>query len=358
VLAAAGKAGNLGPETRMRSALVDAISTWGTVSLVHEPPPLVAAMAVWNIAQGASDVQLFLDQPAPELRAMIGHLPQVGITDCDAGFWAGLPAGRPPYPRQRQNAVAALHYRRTSVDWLLHCDADEFVWDGAAPRRALAAQPAEVDTLVLPNLERVFRRGVGQRGLFDGDFRRPHRRRRFLSRMLYGPALEFLNGGVSGYSVGKSISRTGRSLKIGIHRAQPGRSGKAALVVGRAGECRLLHVDGIAPLHLKIKLLRRFSFVTEGGVKEMAPARRRLMERFAELAADRQALDRFCRAMTSLSGWQRLLLRARGTLRTLDFAPERLMAQTCPAALVTPAEFDAMLRQREPRLARLAEGPD
>jgi hypothetical protein len=34
------------------------------------------------------------------------------------------------------------------------------------------------------------------------------------------------------------------------------------------------------------------------------------------------------------------------------------MAQTCPAALVTPAEFDAMLRQREPRLARLAEGPD
>ena len=174
--------------------------TWGIVATVDEPPQLVAAFAAHHLALGAAEIHLYLDRPDPEVQRLLAGLDGVRVTVCDEQYWAASPLGRrPPLPmgRQRQNANHA--YARAGTDWLLHCDADEFVRSADKIERRMAKAPAGVAFLQLKMLERV-RLADGMAGIFDGIFRRPGMGFEQWGEEVYGRFAKFLHSGITGHA--------------------------------------------------------------------------------------------------------------------------------------------------------------
>jgi hypothetical protein len=331
--------------------------SWALVATVDEPAPLVAAMAAWHLSQGATEIWLYLDRPAADLRVLLAHLPQVRLIECDRGFWSASAFGRRPTVAAHRQGLNANHaYLRTGADWLLHSDADEFLLDGAVLARDLAGLSDSVDGLILPNHERAYRLGQPQRTLFDGVYRRQRHRFRWIGPAIHGSTARYLNLGVTGYGMGKALTRTGRDLEVSIH-APRARAGGADPVLALAETARILHFDAMTPLHFALKMLKRAAETRPGEPLRHAPSRRRTETEVARLADDPEALALLIRRITGLAAPQRLALRLAGMLTPVRFDPLPAIERHCPGLRLSPAAFDAALRAHQPDLAaRLPEG--
>lgn len=231
---------------------------WGVVCTCREPTQLVVAFAAHHIAMGASEVWLFLDQPQPDLEAILDRIPQVIYQVCDASYWAGrIAKPRPAAVEYRQLVNAFEAYNRTGVDWLAHFDADEFLHSDVPVAHILSAQPEAIEFVVGEPRERAYVLGVVQEGLFDGVFRQPVPMNWGDAPFLFGAARKFLRRGVLGHSHGKSFLRKGHPLVPGIHTPRRPASHRHLTLRGWAAQrMRLLHFDGLTSLHWSGKLLR------------------------------------------------------------------------------------------------------
>lgn len=231
---------------------------WGVVCTCREPTQLVVAFAAHYVALGASEVHLFLDQPQPDLEALLRRIPEVILHVCDASYWSdhiGKPRPETVEYRQLMNVFDA--YQRAGVDWLAHFDADEFVHADLPVAEILAAQPKEIEFAVVEPRERAFVEGIPQIGLFEGVFRQPTPTQWGSAPFLFGGAARFLRQGVLGYPHGKCFMRTGRPLVPGIHTPRRPASARNVKLRGWAIQrIRLLHFDGLTALHWSGKLLR------------------------------------------------------------------------------------------------------
>lgn len=235
-----------------------AASDWGVVCTCREPTQLVVAFAAHYVGLGAHEVRLFLDQPQPDLQAILAKIPQVIVEVCDAAYWKntiGKPRPETVEYRQLMNIFHA--YRTTKVDWLAHFDADEFLHSDVPIDDLLAAQPTEIDFMVVEPRERAFIQGQPQVGLFDGVFRQPMPHNWGNAPFLFGAAQRFLRQGVLGYPHGKSFMRTGQAIVPGIHTPRRPSTHRREKLRGWAVQrARLLHFDGLTSLHWSAKLLR------------------------------------------------------------------------------------------------------
>ncbi len=327
---------------------------WGVVATVDEPAPLVAAMAAHHLDQGAAQVFLYLDRPDPDLRVLIGHLPGVVITDCDGAYWARVRhAGRHRDHVWRQVINANHAYARARVGWLLHCDADEFVADGAALARELAALPDEVHSLILPNVERAFCRGRPQADLFEGVFRRPWRGWRRFGWLMQGRHSGIFQDGLSAHALGKSVTRTACGRWLEIHRCAALTDTPVPTRFARASEARIVHFDGLTPAHWQAKMARLHAELPLRSYGRMSPTRRHVMAEMRRAGGDPAALARVFGRVQTLGFWQRLAMRLLGMMWRGRIDPGAAVARLCPAAAVTPEAFDAALVARD-RPAMLA----
>ncbi len=169
-------AGNARCQMIMRNTKSGA--SWGLAMLADEPEALVLANLCWHLEQGAQEIHLYLDAPetraAHTITAAAGRLPSVNVTRCDTAFWQRLNGCRPLLQTRRQTLVATQAYRHTEVDWLLHLDADEFLWlPPAQPFAQELASASDATAFIgLRNLERAFTTAAPQT-LFEGVFRVP-----------------------------------------------------------------------------------------------------------------------------------------------------------------------------------------
>ncbi len=215
---------------------------------------LLAAFAAHYAQMGASAIRLYFDRPDPEAAALLARIPEVEVIEADARFYTSEIGvrGKPDAlnRKQRMNADHALG--SMDVDWLLHVDADEFLaCDDVAA--TLAAQPEEVDSLHIPNGERAWIEGEPPRTIFDGVLRFPVTGRPRRVRRVLGPEVaEFTDRGLCGHMRGKSITRTGRGLSLGLHK--PRRDPPAR--IAEAADMTLCHFDGLTRAHWVAKLLR------------------------------------------------------------------------------------------------------
>lgn len=216
---------------------------WGVVSTVSEPPQLVVAFVAHALSLGAAEVCLYLDEPAPDLAAMLRPNPRVRLVDCDAAHWRRLGMARPWVPalRQRANLQAELDAGR--LPWLLHIDADEFLWGAGDIGAILAAQPQETGFLLVPVAERVHSGPADPGDVFAGRFRRQvgGPAEAAIAR-IDGPAAPFLQQGMAGYAGGKSFFRSGGKVSAGIH-VPDGASGPMPALHSHL----ILHFDGLTP---------------------------------------------------------------------------------------------------------------
>ena len=234
--------------SRARPPAPGPIPTWAVVATAREPFPLLAAFAAHHLRIGAAEVFLYLDRPSPRTVRRLSAVAGVRVTVADEAYFTathGCPRPEANMRRQRLNALDA--YRRTGADWLLHADADEFLRPGALVQE-LAALPPEVMALRVPNGERAFL--DTPRTIFDGVLRRMPDSPKRHAHLFGAVACDFTRSGFSGHAAGKSLTRTGQGLRIGIHA--PLQRHEAAIATSSSAV--ICHFDGLTPLHWARKL--------------------------------------------------------------------------------------------------------
>ncbi|MFT3689877.1 glycosyltransferase family 2 protein [Paenirhodobacter sp.] len=317
------------------------MQSWGVVALADEPGALIAAFAGWHLAQGAAEVHICLDRPNPEARDLLTGVPGVFLCEAGEDGWAFNGVGhRPARHLGRQKYHASRVLAQTRLDWLVHCDADEFVrpLKGSVAGVLSAVRPG-ASYVRIPVAERVF---VGDPGpdIFGGQFRAP-----WDGQGVYDEAQRLLlNRGVAGHQIGKSATRAGRGLFLGIH--QPMRDyggGGRDVPFDRSPELRLLHFDGLTELHYALKMMRRALALRVKAPPPHGPHRLLQIETLAAVASDPAAIHEQWRAAKTITPAQAEALRAEGVLSDDEVAMD-----------LSAAAFDRALIAREGALIEAA----
>lgn len=330
--------------------------TWGIVAMVDEPPQLVKAFVAHHLDAGACALHLFLDRDNPDLRAALAPLPEVHLTVADSAFWQAINGGhRPAHIMRRQARITEVAYARAGVDWLLHCDADEFLADGPGFARLLARQAPDVKALQLRMLERAYPSGAPREGLFDGVFRRAAPLFKDWGEATYGRYAKFMSDGLTGHTLGKGVARTGGTLRLGVHSVHWAKGG---IVGALQMPDMLLHFDGLTPRHFLMKLLARAE--EKGNLDNSARigTHRSKQVRFVhrERAAP-AALRKFAAGMLDLTLAQIEVLRQyEGLEDTIQFNPAESMARYGLSDDLTARGFEDAMAAKHPDRAALLPG--
>ncbi len=273
-------------------------STWSVVATVDEPPVLIQLFVAWYLHLGASEVILYFDRPDDPATAMMRALPNVRVVLCDAAHWARLGKRRPQKHQTRQLHNATDAYRTVRTDWLLHCDADEYVLPQRRIGYCLSEVPTSFNCATLPVAERVFEPDSAGKNILTGGFRRPFHGKPDAARALFGPHYRLSQRGLTGHVIGKAFSRVGQGFEVSIHR--PSAQGAEVPAVPLSG-VELLHFDGLTQLHWVYKLLRKAdAFLRHNGMSPSQHRQRQIDAILADAKAGYEIHDQLKRADPAL----------------------------------------------------------
>ncbi|MBQ2260877.1 MAG: glycosyltransferase family 2 protein [Loktanella sp.] len=315
---------------------IDAPS-WAVVATVDEPLALVQAFVAWHLHLGAAQVMLYFDRPDDPAASALQTIANVQVIRCDGAHWQGR---RPAKHEVRQVHNATQAYRACTADWLLHCDADEYLWVPGGVSAALAAMTSAMDCAIVPVAERVYLPDMRALSIFDGAFRRPFTGDAKAGQALFGPDYALTRGGLAGHAHGKAFTRTGRDLEISIHRPKAKHALETTLIAG----VELLHFDGLTPQHWLRKLRLRAEMIAHHG--GMAPSPHRQAQIDAILADPQGGMavhDRVKRLTPDLA---RILTRE-GLLLHAPFDPAPMIADLFGAVDLSCAGLDAATGRHE-----------
>lgn len=189
---------------------------WGIVSTIKADAAAILDFAAFHLEAGAHRLFLYLDAPCPDAYPLLKAHPKIRVTECDEAYWRRR--GRRPEKHQlRQTANATRAYRRQArdVDWLMHCDVDEFLWAQPDAAKQLAALPRTVSCVRVRPIESLsggdgcaFKRPLSK---LDKDIKPEH---------VYPEFGGHLDGGFLSHLHGKVFVRTGmEDIELRIHNA-------------------------------------------------------------------------------------------------------------------------------------------
>ncbi|SNT34885.1 glycosyltransferase family 2 protein [Tropicimonas sediminicola] len=321
--------------------------SWGVVATVREPADLVLAFAAHHLGLGAAEVTLFFDDPEDPGAALLEQVPGCTVHRCGEDYWQGTRRReRPALQSQRQMLNATWTYNRTSVDWLLHIDADEFLHLPTPLGEELEALRPGDGWLKIRNFERVWRPGTQGDTIFDGVFRKPVKDADDDLARIYGSKARFLWNGFAGHPIGKALSATGRDFRINTHSPRAGRGTENHLPPYRtARHAALLHFDGLTPLHWAAKTLR---YAEQGDAAIDAllhPQRQAQVRHVRDACPDLRAILDFHGDLFHLSEQEDLALSLIGALSSAKIDPEAEIARLLPGhrPRFETRHFDEML---------------
>ncbi|MEZ5773002.1 MAG: glycosyltransferase family 2 protein [Defluviimonas denitrificans] len=306
---------------------------WGIVTTADAPVSLLIAHAAHHLAAGAGEVHLYLDSaPAPaEDLAPLQRLPGVRVTVADRAWWRGQGRRRPRLHQVRQthNATAAL--AATDMDYLIHLDIDEFLWQWEPLAEELSLLP-EGHFLKIGNIERVHAATDPGTDIFSPLFRLPEA----LVSGREAAEEDLRNGGLTrqgltGHSSGKAASPAGLGYTAGIHRPRLSARRGGLYPRHRLSEsATILHFDGVTPLDWLHKLLRKGEALERDPQSPAAEERARqvaaLMACGPDLAAALALYDRLKR----LDPAREATWRGDGRVIEVPFDPAGAIAELLP----------------------------
>lgn len=318
---------------------------------VNEPSTLVICNVRWHLATGAQAVHVYLDDPedpvADALRAVSG----CHVTLCDDVYWAGHRGarGRPASQMRRQSINANVAKDVSGSDWLFHIDADEFIWQDNPLSDELAQVKSANTEVNLTVLERLFPQGGAKSTLFEGAFRVTADLTEGNQAAAYGPFAAMMKRGQYSHGAGKGGVRTSDRLRLGVHNATQLRDDtwrRAARHVARSA--RLLHFDGLTPLHWLAKVLRYRRNPAEVQNVILQAHRAAQMDWMSTRCASVKEAEAAHHALFALTPDRRARLSAFDLLCDVPFDPGAVLGTDAPD--LTPAAFDADLMARTPWL--------
>lgn len=331
-------------------------TTWGVTLSVLEPTQLVVANIAHHLELGAKEVIVFLDKPQKDLKKILSTHPKVTTFVCNDRYWLGRQHIRRPQKviiRQIRNARYAM--TRSKVDWLLHVDADEFLFPKGDFVAELASLPDTFGGLWLENYERAFRAGQDKTTIFDGTFRafpktEPHGAALPALSSLYGNNTAFARNGFTAHNLGKSFARNDPRFAQGLHQVRMATDENPQPLANMycSTMAKVLHFDGLTALHWIRKLVRMAEEQGSAGAKQ-AEARRTTRE--FQLGMIREHLDdpKYLMGVHDahkiVSPEQERKLGALGLLHALAFDPAGAISRQFPNADVDLSQeaFDRAL---------------
>lgn len=325
-------------------------STWGVVMTVDEPAALVLANVAWHLSVGAREVHVYLDRADNALARALAAMAGVIVTTCDAEYWGAARAkSRPELQTRRQTLNANRALARAGVEWLVHLDADEFLWQLRSLGDEMAALAGLGAELTFPVAERCYRLvdGVVQApdaAPFAGIFRRSNKAKPGFDVGLYGEMEPLLQHGMLGHAAGKCAVPVGQDFVLAIHWSHRGyrdRANRSAQFLSTSTV--LLHFDGLTPLHWVAKMRRYGAHRPEALAGLMSGHRRaqvELVQQSCETLADMLGLQA---ELQGMGGDAEARFRALGLVEDYAFDPGEALGLD-----LTVAGFDRALAARWP----------
>jgi hypothetical protein len=321
--------------------------TWGVVMTVNEPQTLILSNVKWHLATGASEVRVYLDDPDDPVAASLTCIDGCHVTACDAAYWARHrgKTGRPDSQMRRQTINANMAKRQSRADWLFHIDADEFIWQDSPLAGELAHVTAPQTEVNLPVLERLFPDQRPQAHLFDGVFRATADLDVADAQSAYAPFATFMKRGQYSHGAGKGGVRVDDPLRLGVHNAtvQQGDTWlRSARHVSTAA--RLLHFDGVTPLHWLIKVLRYRQTPWEVQKAILQPHRAGQIEWMIDQSTDLDAARAAHAQMFDATPQRCAQLGAFDLLHNVPFDPRSVLGNDAPDLSVSAFDADLLAR--------------
>lgn len=238
--------------------------TWGIVSTINEPLAVTLTFVAHHLSAGAQEMHIYLDQDDPETVAALSTMERVRVEVCDADYWRREFDVKPPKTHQRrQSRNATRSYGKSDVDYLLHLDADEYLWQFSPLNQELAGLE-EGRYLSIPNIERIYPDTVIGDGMYSTYFRRSSRAVGGGAKLFSSDRAGLTRFGLTGHSAGKSATPRGSGYEIGIHRPHyPGPRPWAFPKHRRSSSSVILHFEGLTPLGWVYKRLRKAHFLRQ-----------------------------------------------------------------------------------------------
>lgn len=322
---------------------------WGIVLTANEPSALIECNARWHLATGARAVFIFLDDPEDMGEARLSAIQGCTVQRCDDSYWrARRPnQGRPTSQMRRQTINANRAQNQCDLDWLFHIDADEFIWQDGNLSAELAAQDDPQTELNLPVLERLFPEGE-QQSLFAGPFRGSSDLEADTAEAAFGPFAHFMKRGQYSHGAGKSGVQVRAGLRLGVHNAtQPRPDGRPTRAAKRVSTtARLLHFDGLTPLHWVMKFLRYCQTPQDVQSAILQQHRAAQITWMTEQCTDFESARAAHRTLFAATDRRRAQLDQFGLLDKIAFDPASVLGEDCPDLSVDA--FDADLIRRNP----------
>lgn len=304
---------------------------WSIVSTMHGVPETVLPCIAHHLQTDAEFIHVYLDAPNPILQDALARQPRCIVKVCDDAYWSRRPNGRPNGLGRRQRANVRHAMRRSSSDWLVHIDSDEFLVpaQGHATLQLsteLASIPVHHDWGRIAPLERVLPPHLQQQTIFDGVFRKSTTDRDMVNAA-YGSDARFLTEGLSGHTRGKIAFRRNTTLTPRIHELNWPKSQQAPTrspdeqtdlpPFTQIQSTHLLHFEGWTARHWGRKLLR---FVEEDRLTHHNKGRRTAIE-FMSSHTDSSERDSLFNRVQCLSDQGFALLEGKALLRLEPFDP-------------------------------------
>lgn len=260
------------------------MASFSVAALMKEEPAVVRRFVAHYRAIGAERIYVLHDGPLDPLIAAgldPAALDAEGVTlvGCDAAFWMRERGALPGHVQERLRAASAVAHQWCGSDWLLCCDADEYVIDRMPVAEFLDRIPPEVDAVLIRPAEAVWGPGEDIDAPFGSTWFRRRSTAAGLRRLrLWGPLFPLLWRGLVGHSQGKQFVRRGArfdailahtALRDGVRVSR-----QATAVDPALGVMEIAHFEAVCYGRWREKLMRRLA-AEEKGAMEARPWRRR-----------------------------------------------------------------------------------
>lgn len=184
-------------------------------TIAREPVPVLSRFLRWHLAQGASRIIVFLDDPADPAQTALAGDPRVELRPCTPALWSSLGVSAEARFTKRQRAAMTAAYREVGSGWVMILDADELMWlRGRSLPEGLAELGPNTPSLRIQTAEEV--------ALHGGEmaFRMPIRRGAVDAIYGVDGGLFRPRFGLVGHPEGKSIHRAGLpGIRLKLHWA-------------------------------------------------------------------------------------------------------------------------------------------
>lgn len=271
----------------------------------------------------AAHIYLYFDgtnDEAQDVCTVWGQDPFVTITVCDPAFWqSALPDVTAPALEEKQIATCMMAIEKNQSDWLLFCDADEFLAADIPIGEVLAQVPDSQPGVRVRNTEAVW--GVSDditQEFGCGYERRPARNsvigKYILPYLVFGPDGRVMSRCTAGYTAGKHLLRRGvvpEQMTCHKSRVNGRRLEFLHDLLPDDAHTRVVHFDAIGSDRWHRKWQSRISGATVAA--NMGASRRRQAEQIAQAFQQGKSEHAF-RRLYGLTRWQQFILTRLGLL--------------------------------------------